>query len=87
MPRTSCVVFELEDGVNPAGFMPKGEDMDLGAKLAARRLQGGPWPQTAALVDGRRIVAANEDILRRLRRSLPRTTASPRLPAGRWICC
>lgn len=61
-----CVVFELEDGVNPASFVPKGGDVDLGGKLAGRRLRGAPWPHTVAAVDGHRIVAATEDVLRRL---------------------
>ncbi len=63
---TSCVVFELEDGADPANFVPRGDAIDLGNKLSAQRLKNVPWPHTAVLVDGRRIVVANEQILRRL---------------------
>jgi hypothetical protein len=62
----SCVVFELEDGANLAAFVPKDEDVDLGNKLTARRLKAAPWPHTVVLVDGRRIVAGNEEVIRRL---------------------
>ena len=45
--------------------------MELGGKLTGHRLRNAPWPQTVAAVDGRRIVTANEDVLRRLAANPP----------------
>ena len=45
--------------------MPKGDAVDLGNKLVCAGSTGA-WPRTVALVEGRRIVAGNEEVVRRL---------------------
>jgi hypothetical protein len=59
-------VFELEDGIDPARFAPKGEEVKLGANITAHRIRGAGWRNTVVAFDARRLVVGNEDLLRRL---------------------
>ena len=64
--KNSVAVLELEDGLDPAKFAPKGEEVKLGAGITAHRLRGAGWRNTVVAADARRIIAGNEDLLRRL---------------------
>jgi hypothetical protein len=69
--KNCVVVLELENGLDPVKFLPKGDAVNLGMGITAYRLRGAGWRNTVAAVDARktgvpRIVAGNEDLLRRL---------------------
>ena len=60
------VVLELEEGIDAGRQLPKGENIDLGANLVARRAQGGPWPHPLLAVDAHTIVTGSVEALRQL---------------------
>ena len=65
-PAHCVVVVELEEGLDAGRLLPAGEVVDIGANLAARRPQGGPWPHPLLAVDAHTIVTGSRDVLRQL---------------------
>jgi len=64
--KNCVVVIELEDGVDPARYVPKGNEVNLGGAIVGHSQQNGGWPFPLATADAHTIVTGNEELLRRV---------------------
>ena len=62
----SVVVLELEKDLDARVLLPKGENIDLGSNLTARRPLSGQWLFPILAVNAQTIVTGNEEALRQL---------------------
>ena len=62
----SVVVLQLEKDLDAHVLLPKGENIDLGSNLTARRPLTGQWVFPLLAVDAQTIVTGNEEALRQL---------------------